>query len=246
MVMFQRTVLGAAIATLACGFSLTAASSAQAATLRLADLEGADAEGVFAALVPRSPGIYGLEARGGRPGNRDWEIGVGIWTSVLNPSVTPGIRNFTEANFDWAASDDLFDFEMSWMDDLVTVTIGDQTVEYAADWQIGNTIKISAVGDALFNLIQLDGIDFSQTVAGTPDSGLLESIYLTGDTVLDGWSLSGTIDLANGGGSRNEVLITMGNFEPDASVPEPTTVLGLVILGGFGAGSLLKQRSSCR
>ncbi|MGP1382165.1 MAG: PEP-CTERM sorting domain-containing protein [Thainema sp.] len=236
--MLKRIATPLAIATTTCAVLLGLPNIAQAADLRFADLEGDDAEGVFTPLVPRSPGIYGLEARGGRPGNRDWEIGVGIWTSQPNPG---GPRNFNEANFDWSVPG-LFDFEMSWLDDILSVTIGGKTVQYAADWLIGNTIKISAVGDAVFNLETIDDQSLPSSIAGIPGNGTLQTSYVTGNLVTDGWLMTGTIDIANGGGSRNEVLITMGNFEPDVAVPEPSSVLGLLTVGSAIAGGKLIQR----
>lgn len=236
--MLKRIAAPLAIATTTCAVLLGLPKIAQAADLRFVDLEGADAEGVFTPLVPRSPGIYGLEARGGRPGNRDWEIGVGVWTSQPNPG---GPRNFNEANFDWRAPG-LFNFEMSWLDDILSVTIGSQTVQYAADWLIGNTIKISAVGDAVFNLNTIDGQALPGSVVGIPGNGTLQTSYITGDLVTDGWLMTGTIDIADGGGSRNEVLITMGNFEPNETVPEPTATLGLLAIGTAIAGCQLIQR----
>lgn len=236
--MLKRIATPLAIATTTCAVLLSLPHLAQAADLRFVDLEGDDAEGLFTPLVSRSPGIYGLEARGGRSGNRDWEIGIGVWTSQPNPG---GSRNFNEANFDWTKPE-LFDFKMEWLDDIVSVTIGSQTVQYAADWLIGNTIKISAVGDAVFNLDSIDGQSLPGSVIGIPGNGTLQTSYITGDLVTDGWLLTGTIDIANGGGSRNEVLITMGNFEPDVAVPEPAATLGLLAVGGAIATSRFIQR----
>lgn len=185
-------------------------------------------DGAFVPLVPRDPGEYGFEGRGGSP--TTWELGLGTHTSV------PG--SFNEATFPWAG---LQPFEINWVPgSLVSVQIGSTSLSYSADWLVGNAIRILAKREALLTLSEVDGESLVSSV-GAVDGTSLESLFITGDSLLDGWSLKGQIQIAPGGNSRNEVLITGGQFTPNAAVPEPLSVVALLLVAGVGLG--LKQRT---
>ena len=93
------------------------AVSAPAAAVSLV-VDGVD--GTFTSLQPRSPGVYGVELRGGRAGAADWEIGVGNQTSVSG--------KFNQGEFNWAASSDPYAFNLSWTASGLSITIGGVTV----------------------------------------------------------------------------------------------------------------------
>lgn len=184
---------------------------------------------LFTKVEPVNPGIYGLEARGGRNGTRgDWEIGVGTNTSV------PG--NFNQGQYEWGTADTLHDFFMEWMpNNNVTVTIGGQTVSYDADWKIGNALEVLVKRNAQLQLDTLDGHAFSQTLTSSP-SNPFSSYFITGPSLEDGWTMTGKIAMGPGGGSRNGVLITSGQ-----AVPEPSMVLGALTAGAMGLVAKRKQ-----
>ncbi|MBE7383051.1 MAG: PEP-CTERM sorting domain-containing protein [Leptolyngbya sp. SIO1E4] len=241
----NKTWISVSVAAVAVGLIGSQADTAAAATLRVVDVNDTYTHGVFSGpdgtfekLVPVSPGTYGLEARGGRQGARDWEIGVGTQTSHAG--------TFSENKYfddDWGDGSTLHDLMMTWMPgEKVQVTIGDTTVSYEADWQVGNGIEILAKRSALFTLTELDGMAFNETVGEIGSNAGHTPLFLAGDSLLDGWILKGQIAMTAGGGSRNTVMITPGTFTPSdtASVPEPTSLLGLMALGALATGGRLK------
>jgi hypothetical protein len=198
------------------------------------------ADGTFEKLQPVSPGIYGLEARGGVSGPADWEIGVGTQTSHSG--------TFSQSEFAWGDDNSLFDFHMSWMPNSeVSVTIGDTTTSWQADWGVGNAIEILAKRSAYFEVTEVDSTSLTDSV-GSIGGNSFESLLIAGDSLLDGWTMKGKIGMTGGGRSRNAVLITAGTFTPSQSeepepVPEPASILGLVMFAALGGSSLLKRPS---
>ncbi|MBD2257260.1 hypothetical protein [Pseudanabaena sp. FACHB-2040] len=212
------------------GFAIAAAAitlSAQAAPAATLSFVQPGDGGTFRPLVPVAPGEYGFEGRGGSP--TTWELGVGTQTSVVG--------SFNEADFAWGA---LQPFEMTWAPgSLVSVTVGTTSLSYSADWLVGNAIRVIAKQKALLSISEVDGQSLRGSIgdiAGTT----LEKLYLTGDSLLDGWTLKGQIQIAPGGNSRNEILITSGNFTPAEPVPEPLTTAALFLVATAGLG--LTQR----
>ncbi|MEO1093991.1 MAG: PEP-CTERM sorting domain-containing protein [Cyanobacteria bacterium J06638_28] len=244
----NRTLTSALVAAASIGIVCNLAGVANAATLRVVDVTDSYEDGVFSGpdgtfekLVPRSPGIYGLEARGGRKGARDWEIGVGTHTSVSG--------QFSENKYfddDWGDGSTFHDLVMTWNPgEMVSVTIGDTTVSYEADWEVGNGVEILAKRSAVFKLTELDGVAFDETVGEIGSNMWHTPLFLAGDSLLDGWTLKGQIAMEAGGGSKHEVMITAGTFtpadtEPEA-VPEPASLLGLAAVGALAAGKQLKS-----
>lgn len=220
----------AAIATF--GLALSTVPAAQAVTLITTETAG-----TFETLVSRNPGVYGFEARGGYASSpaRTWEVGVGTHTSQ------PG--DFAQGDINWLDDNDvpiLYDFALSWKPgSAVTATIGDQTVTYQADWQVGNAVEFMVKRQSYFKLTEFEGVAFDYEVNQLErQTKRLTEFWLTGDSLLDGWDLKGQIALTpHRNASYNEVFIKPVTFtpaeEPEA-VPEPGVVLGLGALLGLG------------
>ncbi|MEM6451936.1 MAG: PTPA-CTERM sorting domain-containing protein [Cyanobacteria bacterium P01_D01_bin.105] len=181
-------------------------------------------------------GVYGLEARGGRSGARDWEIGVGARTS------SPG--NFKQGEFTWGNSaTELVDFYLSWIPEVgLTTTIGGSTTSWTdSSWQVGDAIRIFTKREAILNLTEVDGqaVDYN---LGDSTEGFSPVYYLTGDSLLDGWTLSGQIGVTGGGGSKHAVSIQAGNFAQTAQdVPAPAAGLPALALMGLAIARRKKQ-----
>lgn len=214
-----KTTLSGLVLTTTLGWSVLAPQQASAATLRFAEAN----EGTFASLVSVNPGAYGFEGRGGDSnGLGTWELGVGTQTSVLG--------SFNQANFAWNGSTP---FEMSWVPgSLVSVKVGSTSLSYAADWLIGNALRIITKRDALLSITEVDGQSLVGSVGSLGSSGDL--LYVTGNSLLNGWTIKGQVQIAGGGNSRNSVLITSGSFTPNKSVPELSSVVALLITAGVG------------
>ncbi|MBD0335431.1 MAG: PEP-CTERM sorting domain-containing protein [Cyanobacteria bacterium Co-bin13] len=215
--MLERVFSGFATAAAAIALSPQVAS---AATLSFVQPEVA---GTFTPLVPVNPGEYGFEGRGGSP--TTWELGVGTQTSFGG--------SFNEADFVWDAPQP---FEMTWAPgSLVSVTVGTTSLSYSADWQVGNAIRVIAKRNALLSISEVDGQGLVGGIGSIAGTGL-EKLYIAGDSLLDGWTLKGQIQIAPGGNSRNEVLITSGTFTPAEPVPEPLTTAALFLVATAGLG----------
>lgn len=219
-----KTTLGGAAASILLS-PLLGAQPAQAAALSFVQ-PGTD--GAFAPLVPRDPGTYGFEGRGGSP--TTWELGVGTHTSV------PG--SFNEANFSWGG---LTPFEMTWTPgSLVSVRVGSTNLSYSANWLVGNAIRVTAKRNAFLSISEVDGQSLVGSI-GDITGDALENLYIAGDSLLDGWTLRGQIQIAPGGNSRNEILITSGTFT-SAETPEPAAAAALLLVAG--AGFYLSRRTA--
>ena len=174
-----------------------------------------------ALINPTSPGVYGVELRGGRAGARDWEIGVGTQTSNRG--------TFNQGEFSWNSTlGSPFSFLLDWDTTRLSVTVGGITLSYNADWVFGNALVIttkgrdtrSAAGGASFYIDTIDGVSVNQTFGSS--GNFFNEAVLTGIEFTDGFTISGTVDIVNGGGSRNEVLLKPGNV---ATVSEPPLIL---------------------
>jgi hypothetical protein len=204
------------------------AAPASAASLVI---DGVD--GTFTSLQPRSPGVYGVELRGGRPGAADWEIGVGNQTSVGG--------KFNQGEFNWAASSDPYAFNLSWTASGLSITVGGVTVTDAGDGKgaplVGDTLRIGIVRSATLNLATLDGVAFNQSF-GTGSDLLFFSPTSWGG---DGFTATGTLSITNGGGSANAIRFTVGDFAPNPAIPEPAT--WAMMIAGFGlVGASMRRR----
>lgn len=185
-------------------------------------------------LVSVNPGVYGIEIRGGRNGRADWELGVGTQTS------NPG--SFNQAELTWDT--DPKTFELVWSHNLVSATIGNVSQSWSADWLIGNAIRVGISGRggrnqdgfADFSIATLDGIDVSGDSAFSfrRDNQGYTNFFITDESLRDGWTMTGLINMTNAGGSRRLVHITTAEYSP-VEVPVPATVgllgLGLALLG---------------
>ena len=191
-------------------------------------------DGTYTQLQSRSPGVYGVELRGGRAGAADWEIAAGNWTSVSG--------KFNQGEFNWAASTNPYDFSLSWTASGLSITVGGVTVTDAGDGKgaplIGNTLKVDLKGVSLFNLAAIDGVTFNQGWA-TPQSLLFYSSNGWGG---DGFTATGTLSLENGGGSRNGINFKVGTFEANGVIPEPATWAMMIAGFGFVGAALRRTR----
>lgn len=206
------------------------AVSAPAAAVSLV-VDGVD--GTFTSLQPRSPGVYGVELRGGRAGAADWEIGVGNQTSVSG--------KFNQGEFNWAASSDPYAFNLSWTASGLSITIGGVTVTDAGTGKgaplVGDTLRIGIVRSATLNLATLDGVAFNQSF-GTGSDLLFFSPTSWGG---NGLTATGTLSITNGGGSANAIRFSVGDFAPNPAIPEPAT--WAMMIAGFGlVGASMRRR----
>lgn len=220
------------IGLLAVGYA-SQTNSAEAVVLTL---DGSDFT-TIETVDPDGAGVYGLEARGGRDGFRDWEIGVGARTS------SPG--HFNQGEFDWDnGTAELFDFSLSWLPDVgITTSIGKSVVSWDdSNWQVGDAIRIITKRQGILNLTEVDGQAVDYQLGNSLDNSF--AYYLKGDSLLDGWTMSGQIGVMGGGGSRNEVFIQAGNFGQDITpqdVPAPAAGLPALTLMGIAITRQKKQ-----
>lgn len=200
--------------------SMFAARSAEAVSLTLNGTGFTEIETVGAG----GAGVYGLEARGGNNQlNGDWEVGVGERTS------SPG--NFNQGQFVWGdGPTPLTDFQLTWLPNVgITTNIGGTVVSWDdSDWQVGDAIRIVTKRQAILNLTEVDGQAVTYNL-GNSSNDIFE-YYITGNSLLDGWTLTGHIGVTGGLGSKHEVLIKAGNF----AQPVPAPAAGLPALIGMG------------
>lgn len=214
------------------GVALLAAPAAHGAVISVVP----SVDGTYTDAVPVSPGIYGVELRGGDSGGAaTWEIGVGPQTSV------PG--SFSQGNLDWGASfPTLLPFSLSWTPaGTVSIDINGTIVSRAAAWVVDNAIRISAKRDATITITSVDGQAVGGSVTGTSGSGVLNSLYFyaSAGEFADGFTLVGFLDVLGGSNSANELLFTVGNFTPNAVAVSEPPMLALV---GLALGGVLLVR----
>jgi hypothetical protein len=190
-------------------------------------------DGTYTQLQPRSPGVYGVELRGGRPGARDWEIGVGNQTSNAG--------TFNQGEFDWTANEDIQLFSLTWQASGLSITIDNVTVTDSGAGKgaplLGNTLKIDLKG--------VSGIGI-----GTLDGQVINSGWISPATLLffsdngwggDGFTVTGALGVLDDGGSRNGITFKVGNFTPNSAIPEPAT--WAMLIAGFGlVGTAMRRR----
>jgi hypothetical protein len=177
-------------------------------------------------LVSVNPGVYGIEIRGGRPGAADWELGVGTQTSNAG--------TFSQGNINWG--NDPLNFEFVWGPNEVSAMIGGLTRTWQANWEIGNAIRIGISGrDGFADLVinSLDGVVDAPLFTFNRTNEGFTNYFIAGNSLSDGWTMTGTINMTNGGGSRRLVHITTAEYTPTTDVPVPATV-GLFGLGLAG------------
>jgi hypothetical protein len=220
-----------AIATATLGTALTlsafGAESVSASTLSFTDVTTG---GTYAPVQSVSPGFYGAEIRGGRAGRADWELGVGEQTSNLG--------TFNQGEHTWATEP--VSFSMDWSGSSMNINVGNSSVSRDFSWTLGNTLAIFAKREAELTITEVNGQSLAGSIAGTPGSGVLNSLFVTSDSVPTEWSLQGFIKVAGGRGSANSIGITTGNYTPNSTggdvepIPEPLTVMGTLMAAGIG------------
>ena len=225
--LLNRYLAGAAGVGLLATLALAAPAAASVSLV----VNGVD--GTFTSLEPRSPGVYGVELRGGRAGAADWEIAAGNWTSEAG--------RFNQGEFNWAASSDPYAFTLNWTASGLSFTVGGVTVTDAGVGRgaplVGNTLKVDLKGVSSFNLAAIDGVTFNQSWSA-PQSLLFFSADAWGG---NGFTATGTLDIENGGGSRNGINFKVGNFTPNGVIPEPAT--WAMMIAGFGlVGASMRRR----
>jgi hypothetical protein len=225
--MSRNRVLAGAVGV---GILAATALAAPAAAVSLV-VDGVD--GTFTSLQPRSPGVYGVELRGGRTGAADWEIGVGNQTSVGG--------KFNQGEFNWAASSDPYAFNLSWTASGLSITVGGVTVTDAGDGKgaplVGDTLRIGIVRSATLNLATLDGVAFNQSFGSGSDLLFFSPTAWGGN----GFTATGTLAITGGGGSANAIRFSVGDFAPNPAIPEPAT--WAMMIAGFGlVGATVRRR----
>jgi hypothetical protein len=189
-------------------------------------------DGTFTSLIPRTPGVYGVELRGGRPGAADWEVGVGSQTSVGG--------SFNQGEFNWASATS-HTFSMAWLPSGLSFTIGGRTVTDAGTGKgaplLGDTLRISMVRQAAITIDTLDGVAFGQTFTAPQDLLFFSGNGWGGN----GFAMNGTISIANGSGSANAIRLSVGDFAANPAIPEPAT--WAMMIAGFGlVGAAMRRQ----
>lgn len=224
MLVHVRAV-GAVSAVLA---SFVALSSPAAAVSQV--VPGVD--GTYTQLQPRSPGVYGVELRGGRPGARDWEIGVGNWTSNAG--------TFNQGEYDWTSAS-THSFNLAWNASGLSITVGNVTVNDSGVGKgaplVGDTLRIGLKGISSLTLATLDGTSFNQAFT-SPGSHYFFSPTAWGG---NGFTATGTLSVQNDGGSAHGITFKVGEFAPNGVIPEPAT--WAMLIAGFGVvGAAARRR----
>jgi hypothetical protein len=197
--------------------------------------------------VSAGAGIYGVELRGGNgQTNGDWEIGVGRQASVTG--------GFNQGQLSWgcvatAANPQtgcgtVLPFTLSWSADALSVTVGGVTVSSPTGPGLaglnGDTLRVWAKRDASFTITEVDGNPFSLSATGVASGAAtaLNDFYLhsVNNWGGNGLTVSGTVRIAGGRGSANEIFFTHGSF-----VPEPAS--WAMLITGFGlVGAAARRR----
>jgi hypothetical protein len=179
-------------------------------------------------------GTHGLETRGGRQGtNGDWELGLGTDTQ------SPG--NFNQAQYGWGdtGAQQNFEYTLSSTGDA-TLIIG-QTVLTFSGLGLGNAIEVFAKRRAEITIDTLDGMAVNQTF-GDWDTDASETVVFESADFLDGFTMTGTMAILAGGGSRQQVFIKTGDLAA-AEVPVPAAGL---LFGGVAAAGALRRAAKKR
>lgn len=218
------------------------------------------ANGTFTEIYPGGPpstggpGVYGVELVGGRAGAAGREIYVGKNTGI------PGATNAIQHEITWGTN--LRPFTLTWNSSGVSINISGTTYRgpaapnsapLTAD---GNTLKIFVKRNATLNITSIDGTPIAQIAnpGGMPFTGTLggsnngggatpaNEVYFYSDNMWggDGFTVTGTLTIQDGGGSARGIYFKHGNFVPP-SVPEPAS--WALLIAGFGlTGAAMRRR----
>jgi hypothetical protein len=103
----------------------------------------------------------------------------------------------------------------------------------------GDTLRIWAKRDASFTITSVDGTPFSVSgtgiASGAPTAANDFYFFSPDNWGGDGVTMKGTLRIAGGRGSTNQIFISNGNF-----VPEPQT--WAMLIAGFGLVGLAMRR----
>lgn len=218
--------------------SVLALGAAEAAVV---DITGTTQAGTFQSFgTPGAPGVQGAELRGGRDGNRDWEIGVGAQTSVGG--------QFLQGQLDWQATGqgvaETFTFSID-ASGVATLIIGQGGSEVfnktwnASPLSLGNAIEFFTKRQATVSITSVNGQAVNFTSGDISDDAS-ESLILFSEDFLNGLTVSGLVDMVGGGGSRNSLLIKAGNVD---SAPVPVPAAAALFLGGLGLLARRKKQA---
>jgi hypothetical protein len=199
--------------------------------------------------ISAGTGTYGVELRGGNGlTNGDWEIGVGRRTSVAG--------NFTQAQIAWGCVTNnnnaaanrgcgtVLPFTLNWTPTALSITVGSVTtlspVGAGLAALTGDTLRIWAKRDASFTISEVDGTPFALSAtgiaSGAPSAASDFYFFSPDNWGGNGLTMKGTVRIAGGRGSANEIFISNGNF-----VPEPAT--WAMLIAGFGmVGFAMRRR----
>lgn len=225
-----------ALAAAATTAALIAAAPAAAATFNVVT----EADGTITPVVSVSPGVYGVEVQGGQRGN--WNFGVGTQTSNAGTFAQHNRLNWGAASLDAPLA-----YSVTWTPgSLVEATIGGVTLQWQADWQSGNAIRIGLNASkrdsepsatTFFSIDTLDGEAFSFSRTKT-DEGF-ENVYITGASLTDGFTMTGSMFMTDFGGARRAVQISVADYDP-AVIPVPAALP--LLLSAFGGLALVARR----
>jgi len=217
-------------------------SAAQAAVTLVNPVYGPTKSGRFIPFAIGS-GTYGVELRGGNgTANGDWEIGVGRRTSISG-AFTQGQRALgcvtSNAN-PQVGCGTVLPFSLTWSTTTLLLILGGTQVAVFDAPLAGDTLRIWAKRDATFTVTNLDGTAFALTGAGNgggPSATHDFYLYSPDNWGGNGLTLTGTVRIAGGRGSSNEIFISHGSF-----IPEPVSWAMLIAGLGLVGAALRRQR----
>lgn len=188
-------------------------------------------------ILPGTAGNYGAELKGGNNAlNGDWEVGLGRRTSAGG--------NFTSGQFQWGNYPTDRAFTLTWNASGISMNIGGTVFTDAgvAAPVYGNTLHIYMKRDAKLTINTIDGqaINQSWTSVGNPRSDV--ELFFWSPTAWggDGFTVTGTLAVRGGSGSANGIQFKVGDYVPNAVVPEPAT--WAMLIAGFGMVGFAARR----
>jgi hypothetical protein len=231
---FIRTSVIAAVASVALGAVASAAT--------IANITGTDQAATFTSFHGGGAGTHGVEIRGGRARAADWELGLGSATSQNNNPAT-----FTQREIDWGTGPTTYGFSYVYSDMTTTFSLLDistEAVVTSASWdglKTGNAIQIFANRSATITVGEINGLLFGDTIGAIGNtSGSLATYF--GLSLIDGFTMSGSVQVTGGGGSANLIFIKAGNVDVPAPIPLPAAAW--MLLAGMAAlGAAARKRA---